>query len=74
VKIINDGRIKVVQFEYNGDGPVNKASLPRNCFRFIQGRPYRLGKLIGPRLPFFDVWQPGADEILRETTTSLSKR
>ena len=50
-----DGKIDVVQFEYNWRWVVNKASLHR-VFTLIQGMPYRLGKLVGPRIVFFDVW------------------
>jgi len=55
VRSLADGKVEVVQFEYNWRWVANKASLHR-VFTLIQGVPYRLGKLVGPRIAFFDAW------------------
>jgi FkbM family methyltransferase len=49
------GRIEVVQFEYNWRWLINHASL-RDVFALIAGHPYRLGKLIGGGIEFYDSW------------------
>lgn len=54
-KSIASGRIEVVQFEYNWRWLLNKASL-LDVFNLIDGMPYRLGKLSGESIVFFDKW------------------
>ena len=49
------GAIELVQFEYNWRWLLNKASL-REVFGLIEAKPYRLGKLIGKSIVFYDEW------------------
>lgn len=49
------GAIELIQFEYNWRWLLNKASL-REVFALIQGKPYRLGKLVGESIEFYDDW------------------
>ena len=49
------GRIDLVQFEYNWRWLLNKASL-FEVFRLIEDKPYRLGKLVGNSIVFYDKW------------------
>lgn len=49
------GAIELVQFEYNWRWLLNKASL-REVFALIEAKPYRLGKLVGESIVFYDQW------------------
>lgn len=49
------GAIELVQFEYNWRWLLNKASL-RAVFALIEAKPYRLGKLVGEGIVFYDEW------------------
>lgn len=54
-KSLVSGRIEVVQFEYNWRWLINHASL-RDVFMLIADKPYRLGKLAGGSIDFYDEW------------------
>lgn len=54
-KSLRDGRIDVVQFEYNWRWLLNHACL-RDVFDLISDKPYRFGKLSGGIIEFFDQW------------------
>lgn len=49
------GTCEIVQFEYNWRWLLNRASL-RDVFHLIRGKPYRLGKLMGESIEFYDDW------------------
>jgi hypothetical protein len=50
-----EGRIEVVQFEYNWRWLLNHACL-RDVFELISDKPDRLGRLTGHCVEFFDAW------------------
>lgn len=50
-----NGVIDVVQFEYNWRWLLNHSSL-RDVFELIANKPYRLGKLVGNIIEFYDAW------------------
>lgn len=52
---LSRGGVDVVQFEYNWRWLMNKASL-MDVFDFIKDKPYRLGKLAGEAIVYFDQW------------------
>lgn len=57
---LTHGRIDLVQFEYNWRWLLNKASL-REVFHFVKGKPYRVGKLAGKSIHFYEDWHPELD-------------
>ncbi len=68
------GAIEVVQFEYNWRWLVNHAAL-RDVFELIADKPYRLGKLVGESIEFYDRWNVELDRyfennyvLVRETS------
>lgn len=54
-RLLAEGRIDVVQFEYNWRWLLNRASL-LEVFRLISDKPYRVGKLTRGSLVFHDKW------------------
>jgi FkbM family methyltransferase len=54
-KSLHDGRIDIVQFEYNWRWLLNHSCL-RDVFDLIVNKPYRLGKLVGNAVEFYDQW------------------
>lgn len=60
---LKGGLIEVVQFEYNWRWLQNHASL-LDVFAFIEALPYRLGKLAGERIEFYDVWHFELDRFI----------
>jgi FkbM family methyltransferase len=52
---LRDGRIAIVQFEYNWRWLLNHACL-RDVFSLIADKPYRLGKLSQRTIEFYDQW------------------
>ncbi len=54
-KSLREGRIDVVQFEYNWRWLLNHACL-RDVFDFISDKPYRFGKLVGEAIEFYEHW------------------
>jgi FkbM family methyltransferase len=54
-KSLRDGRIEIVQFEYNWRWLVNHACL-RDVFDLVSDKPYRFGKLVGNAVEFYDQW------------------
>jgi len=54
-KALSEGLIELVQFEYNWRWLLNHASL-RDVFDLISNKPYRLGKLVGETIEFYEKW------------------
>lgn len=54
-KMLGEGRIEIVQFEYNWRWLINHACL-RDVFDLITNKPYRLGKLVGEAIEFYEQW------------------
>ena len=54
-RLLTEGRVDVVQFEYNWRWLLNRASL-LEVFSLISDKPYRFGKLGGKSLVFHDKW------------------
>lgn len=54
-RALAEGKIEVIQFEYNWRWLLNRASL-RNVFDLIKGTPYALGKLERQSIAFFNDW------------------
>jgi FkbM family methyltransferase len=54
-RALANGRIDLIQFEYNWRWLLNKASLLA-VFNFIGDKPYRFGKLIGRSISFYESW------------------
>jgi len=54
-KMLGDGRIEIVQFEYNWRWLINHACL-RDVFELIIDKPYQFGKLVGNSIEFYDRW------------------
>jgi len=54
-KSLHDGRITITQFEYNWRWLLNHACL-RDVFDLISDKPYRLGRLSGGTIEFYDRW------------------
>lgn len=54
-RLLQEGRIEAVQFEYNWRWLINHACL-RDVFELIAGRPYALGKLVGEGIEFYGEW------------------
>jgi FkbM family methyltransferase len=50
-----DGRIDLVQFEYNWRWFLHKASL-LGVFNLMKDKPYRFGKLVGNSIAFYEGW------------------
>jgi len=61
-RMLREGRITVVQFEYNWRWLLNKASL-MDVFALAKGTPYRVGKLAGRTIEFYDTWHPELDRF-----------
>lgn len=57
---LQNGRIEVIQFEYNWRWLLNHTSL-RDVFVYISDKPYRFGKLVGESIEFYDEWHPELD-------------
>ena len=66
------GAVEVVQFEYNWRWLLNHACL-RDVFELIRDKPYRLGKLTGRSVDYYDVWHPELDRFF-ETNFALVKK
>jgi len=64
------GSIDLVQFEYNWRWLLNGRSL-RAVFELIDGLPYRLGKLAGPRLLLFERWHFELDRFFENNYVLL---
>lgn len=52
---LSAGLIDIIQFEYNWRWLLNHASL-RDVFDFISNKPYRMGKLVGETIEFYEGW------------------
>jgi FkbM family methyltransferase len=61
-KALTDGLIEVVQFEYNWRWLLNHASL-RDVFNLASNKPYRLGKLVGESIEFYQEWHSELDRF-----------
>lgn len=54
-RLLQEGRLEVIQFEYNWRWLLNRRCL-RDVFELIRDRPYTLGKLVGNSIEFHDSW------------------
>lgn len=52
---LREGRVEVVQFEYNWRWLVEHTSL-RDVFTLVADKPYRVGKLVGTSIEFYAAW------------------
>ena len=66
-RALRDGRLGIVQFEYNWRWLLNHVCL-RDVFELIAHRPYQLGKLVGSGLELYDTWHAELDRFSRPTT------
>ena len=69
---LDEGRVEVLQFEYNWRWLLNHACL-RDVFEFLADKPYRIGKLTGHGLDYYDAWHPELDRFF-ETNFALVRR
>jgi FkbM family methyltransferase len=53
--MLKNGKVEIVQFEYNWRWLLNRASI-RDVFVFLRDMPYRFGKLRRGRIEFYDEW------------------
>ena len=67
-----DGRIGVIQFEYNWRWLPNHACL-RDVFDLIADKPYRLAKLVGEALEIYEEWHPELDRFFVTNYVLLRK-
>ena len=63
------GAVEVVQFEYNWRWLLNHTCL-RDVFELVRDTPYRLGKLTGRSVDYYDEWHPELDRFF-ETNCAL---
>jgi len=61
-KALREGVIEIVQFEYNWRWLLNHVCL-RDVFDLISDKPYRLGKLVGNSIEFYDQWHLELDRF-----------
>jgi len=61
-RALREGRIGIIQFEYNSRWLLNHACL-RDVFDLIADTPYRLGKLVGHSFELFDRWHAELDRF-----------
>ncbi|MBV5323146.1 MAG: FkbM family methyltransferase [Ilumatobacteraceae bacterium] len=66
------GRIEVIQFEYNWRWLLNHSCL-RDVFEMIADKPYRLGKLVGDRIEFYDLWHFELDRFFENNYVLVRK-
>jgi len=66
------GNIDIVQFEYNWRWLLNHVCL-RDVFDLVKEKPYRLGKLVGGSIEFYDEWHFEMDRFF-ENNYVLVKR
>lgn len=69
---LRDGRIGIVQFEYNWRWLVNHASL-RDVFDLTSDKPYRLGKLMRSSVEFYDQWHFELDRYFESNYVLIKK-
>lgn len=67
-----EGRIDVVQFEYNWRWLLNRASL-LEVFNLIRDMPYRLGKLGRESVEFYDEWHFELDRYFENNYVLIRK-
>ena len=67
-----DGRIDVVQFEYNWRWLINHACL-RDVFDLISDKPYRFGKLVGNAVEFYEQWHFELDRYFESNYVLIKK-
>lgn len=60
---LQDGKIGLLQFEYNWRWLDNHCSL-KDVFSTIEALPYRLGKLCSDRVELYRVWHPELDRFI----------
>jgi FkbM family methyltransferase len=66
------GLIDLVQFEYNWRWLLNHACL-RDIFDLIADKPYRLGKLAGDRVDYYETWHPELDRFFESNYVLVRK-
>jgi FkbM family methyltransferase len=71
-QMLAEGRIDIVQFEYNWRWLLNKASL-LDVFTFIQDMPYRLGKLRGGSIEYYETWHFELDRFFENNYVLVRK-
>ena len=71
-KALRDGRIDVVQFEYNWRWLINHACL-RDVFDLILDKPYRFGRLVGNAVEFYDQWHLELDRYFESNYVLIKK-
>lgn len=69
---LSEGRIDVVQFEYNWRWLLNNACL-RDVFLLVADKPYRLGKLVGNSIEFYDEWHFELDRFFENNYVLVLK-
>jgi FkbM family methyltransferase len=71
-KALQQGRIDIIQFEYNWRWLINHKSL-RDVFAFIADKPYRFGKLSHNRIHLFDDWHFELDRYFENNYVLVHK-
>ena len=71
-KSLSDGIIELIQFEYNWRWLLNHACL-RDVFELIADKPYRLGKLVGNSIEFYDQWHFELDRFFENNYVLIRK-
>lgn len=69
---LSEGRIDLIQFEYNWRWLLNKASL-LELFEFLRGMPYRFGKLAGKSVMVFEEWHFELDRYFENNYVLIRK-
>jgi len=69
---MREGRIDLIQFEYNWRWLLNRASLLQ-VFELVEGMPYRFGKLVGRSIVWFTQWHYELDRYF-ENNYVLARR
>ena len=70
---LREGRIEVVQFEYNWRWLLNHACLRDIVFELISDKPYCFGKLVGPSIELYDQWHFELDRFFENNYLLIRK-
>lgn len=71
-RALTEGRVDLVQFEYNWRWLLNKANLLQ-VFELIKESPYRFGKLVGNSVIYFDKWHFELDRYFENNYVLIRK-
>jgi FkbM family methyltransferase len=71
-RTLSEARIDVVQFEYNWRWLLNNACL-RDVFALVADKPYRVGKLVGKAIEFYDEWHFELDRFFENNYVLVLK-